>query len=170
MWHYARGVARAVQGDFEAASAEAAAIAKLRDKADLTPLTNAGVPAPDVLRIAELTVQARVAQGQKNLPEATKQFQSAVALQDKLPYMEPPYWYYPARQSLGAVLLQAGDLDGAEQAFRDSLARAPNNGWSLYGLREVYEKRGDQDAMRDTEELLGQTWIGPREELELPRL
>jgi tetratricopeptide (TPR) repeat protein len=115
-------------------------------------------------------VQARVAQSQENLPEATKQFRSAVALQDQLPYMEPPYWYYPVRQSLGAVLLQAGDLDGAEQAFRESLARAPNNGWSLYGLREVYVKRGDQDAMRDTEELLGQSWIGPREELELPRL
>jgi len=159
-----------VQGDLEAASAEAAAIAKLRDNADLTPLSDSGVPASDVLSIAELTVKARVAQAQANLREATTQFRSAVALQDKLPYMEPPYWYYPVRQSLGAVLLQAGDLDGAEQAFRDSLARAPNNGWSLYGLREVYEKRGDHDAMRDTEELLGHTWIGPRDELELPRL
>ena len=44
----------------------------------------------------------------------------AVALQDKIAYSEPPYWYYPVRQSLGAVLLAAGRLDEAEAAFRIS--------------------------------------------------
>ena len=31
--------------------------------------------------------------------------------------MEPPYWYYPVQQSLGAALLQAGRADEAEAGF-----------------------------------------------------
>ncbi len=43
----------------------------------------------------------------------------------QLTYTEPPYWYYPVRQSLGAVRLRQGKLDEAEKAFRESLgARA----------------------------------------------
>ena len=44
------------------------------------------------------------------------------------PYMEPPYWYYPVRQSLAAALLQPGRLDDAEEQFQRALQRAPNNG------------------------------------------
>ena len=44
--------------------------------------------------------------------------------------MEPPYWYYPVRQSLAAALMQAGRLDEAEEQFKLALKRAPNNGWS----------------------------------------
>lgn len=83
--------------------------------------------------------------------------------------MEPPYWYYPVRQSLGAVLLQKCDLDGAEQAFRCSLVKTPNNGWALYGLAEVYKKRGDAKRAA-AEELLGKAWFGDREQLDLARL
>ena len=35
--------------------------------------------------------------------------------------MEPPYWYYPVRQSLGAALLAAGRVAEAEVAFRAAL-------------------------------------------------
>jgi hypothetical protein len=45
--------------------------------------------------------------------------------------MEPPYWYYPIRQSLGAVLLMAGQLDRAEAVFQASLNSTSNNGWAL---------------------------------------
>jgi tetratricopeptide (TPR) repeat protein len=170
MWHYARGVARAAQRDINGAQREVQAIASLRAASSFSALTNEGVPVPDVLRIAKHVVEARMAQAQNNLASATEHFREAVALQDKLPYMEPPYWYYPVRQSLGAALLLAGDVDGAERAFRESLARAPNSGWSLYGLREVYEKRGDRGAVNETEELLQRAWVGSREQLQLARL
>jgi hypothetical protein len=32
------------------------------------------------------------------------------ALQDSLPYMEPPYWYYPVRQSLAVAGLRSRRL------------------------------------------------------------
>jgi predicted Zn-dependent protease len=83
-----------------------------------------------------------------------------VAVQDALPYTEPPYWYYPVRQSLGAALLRAGRLDAAEQVFRASLARTPSNGWALRGLIEVYSKRGDAAALAAARKRFDTTWLG----------
>jgi tetratricopeptide (TPR) repeat protein len=74
--------------------------------------------------------------------------------------MEPPYWYYPVRQSLGVVLLRAGRGDEAEQVFRESLARTPSNGWALRGLIEVYRKRGDAKALAATQKRFETTWLG----------
>jgi tetratricopeptide (TPR) repeat protein len=170
MWHYARGAAHAARGDVEHANAEVEALARMVATTDFKAFDAWGVPAKQVLTIAQHVVQARIAQVRSNGPEAIEHFRAAVALQDSLPYMEPPYWYYPVRQSLGAALLAAGDLDGAEMAFRESLARTPNNGWSLYGLSEVYKKRGNQRGAQAAEELLSRAWVGPRGQLELARL
>jgi tetratricopeptide (TPR) repeat protein len=62
---------------------------------------------------------------------------------DSLSYTEPPYWYYPVRQSLASVQLRQGKLDDAEKSFRESLARVRNNGWALAGLAETYRRKGD---------------------------
>ena len=61
-------------------------------------------------------------------------YRRAVAIEDRIPYMEPPWWYYPVRQSLGGALYRAGRYDEAREAFTAALAKAPNNGWALYGL------------------------------------
>src|SRR5947208_8622829 len=50
MWHYARGIAYAAQGEFTAAKAEANAIAAL-EGGDFTLLKSSGVPAQDVLAL-----------------------------------------------------------------------------------------------------------------------
>ena len=83
-----------------------------------------------MLKLARTVIEARVAQRQGDNAAAIEQFETAAALQDGLPYMEPPYWYYPVRQSLAAALLQAGRLDDAEEQFQHALKRAPDNGWS----------------------------------------
>ena len=69
-------------------------------------------------------------------------------MQDALPYTEPPYWYYPIRQSLAAALLQAGRYADAEKQFQRALSRAPANGWSYYGLAELHKARGNIAAAR----------------------
>jgi Flp pilus assembly protein TadD len=84
-----------------------------------------------------------------------------VALEDKLAYSEPPYWYYPVRQSLGAVLLAAGKLDEAETAFRQSLLRAPNNGWALHGLAATYQLQGNLRAAATAGNQFARAWVGP---------
>src|SRR6266567_5235599 len=141
MWHYARGIAYAAQGDFTAAKAEANAIAAL-EGGDFTLLKSSGVPAQDVLALARTVIEARVAQRQGDKAAAIERFERAAALQDGLPYMEPPYWYYPVRQSLAVALMQAGRFDEAEEQFQHALKRAPGNGWSWYGLAELYKARG----------------------------
>lgn len=160
MWHYARGVAHALAKDPARAESEADAIAALRDGANLKPLVDALIPAPEVLQVAEQTVRARAAQAAGDLPGAARHFRAAIATEDQLAYMEPPYWYYPLRQSLGAVLLAQGDIDGAELAFRSSLARKPNNGWALYGLTQVYQKRGDATQAAAMQQRFDKAWVG----------
>ncbi len=169
MWHYARGVAYAARNDFGAAQRQAEAIATLQSKADFEELTAAGIPAKDLLELARRVVLARIAQARGNLNAAGQHFTVAAKLQDGLPYMEPPFWYYPVRQSLGGVLLLTGEMGRAEAAFRASLARAPNNGWALHGLRQLYKKKGDKAALTEVERQLKKTWAGDRQTLDLSR-
>ena len=170
MWHYARGVAYAAQGNGAAARGEAEAIARIKAGHDFAALVAGGVPVPNVLELAGEVVLGRVAVAENKLDDARAAFERAVQVQDGLPYTEPPHWYYPVRQSLGAVLVRLNRLDDAEQAFRLSLVRAPNNGWALYGLSEVYGRMGRKDARAEVRRRLDRAWAGDRSNLQLARL
>jgi tetratricopeptide (TPR) repeat protein len=159
-WRYARGVALALAGDAVRAAAEADAIGALATRPDVKALAEAGIPAGDVLKIAELVVRGRVAQAKGDLEAARRAYVTAAAVQDKLPYMEPPFWYYPVQQSLGAVLLLQGKVVEAERAFEASLLEAPNNGRALYGLREARLARGDTAGADATRTLFDKAWAG----------
>jgi len=170
IWRYARGIAYVAQRNFEAAAVEANAIAALTRDADFSLLKASGVPGQEVMNLAQAMIQGRVAQAQGNFTAATERFQEAAAIQDSLPYMEPPYWYYPVRQTLAAVLLQAGRLQDAEDQFMRALKRAPANGWSYYGLSQVYNARGNAAAAAQAEAELAKTWIGNRAILQVGNL
>jgi tetratricopeptide (TPR) repeat protein len=169
MWHYARGIAQVAKGDFAAAGDEANAI-KALEGGDFAVLKASGVPAADVLALARTVIEARIAQAKGDNDAAVMKFEAAAALQDGLPYMEPPYWYYPVRQSLAVALMQAGRLDDAEAQFQRALKRAPANGWSRFGLAELYKARGNAEQAKKMEEELAKTWIGDRGQLQLSRL
>jgi len=170
MWHYARGVAHAARGAFDAAVNEANAIEALERTGDFQLLTSSGIPAQDVLKLARSVIAARVSLARGDANAAIAQLEQAAALQDGLAYTEPPYWYYPVRQSLGAALLRAGRLREAEEQFLSALKRAPNNGWSYFGLAEVYRAQGAADKLQKAEGDIVKTWIGDRSLLELSRL
>ena len=170
MWLYARGVALAARRDFSGATAAADAIETLDRNSDFKLLKESNVPAQEVLRIARAVILARVAQARGDKRTAIAQFEQAAALQDALSYTEPPYWYYPIRQSLAAALLQAGRYAEAKQQFELALRRAPSNGWSYYGLAELYKARGDTRAARKAEADLAKTWIGDRKLLQISNL
>jgi len=170
MWLYARGVAFAARRDFAEAATAADAIETLERTADFKLLKDSGIPAHEVLRIAHTLVLARVAQAKGDNGTAIAQFEQAAALQDALPYTEPPYWYYPIGQSLGAALVQAGRYDEAERQFERALIRAPANGWSYFGLAELYKARGNAAAASQAEADLAKTWIGDRKLLQISNL
>jgi tetratricopeptide (TPR) repeat protein len=128
MWHYARGVGLAEKGDAAGAREEAGKIEALEKTADWSAMDAFFIPARDVLRVAQNVVLARAAQAQGDTAEAIAYFQAAAGVQDSIPYMEPPFWYYPVRQSLGAALLKAGRAKEAADQFRaalDGAGRAP---------------------------------------------
>lgn len=170
MWHYARGIAQVAQHDLAGATAEADAIADLQRTTDFSQYQAVHVPARDVFKLAEDLIRGRMAQAQGDKEAAVARFTEAADLQDGLPYMEPPYWYYPVRQTLAAALMQAGHSAEAESQFRRALQRAPNSGWSYYGLAELYKARGAADDARQAEEYLANTWVGDRSFLQLSRL
>ena len=159
-WRYARGEAYAKMGDAAAAMKEAEAISAIVAEADLSPLIGGGVPAMEVLNIARLTVIARASAAQGDLASAIEAMEEAVAIQENIPYMEPPWWYYPSAQSLAGYLLQDGQAERAEQLFIETLSESPNNAWVLYGLAESYKAQGDKNAAKYATALFKDAWIG----------
>jgi tetratricopeptide (TPR) repeat protein len=170
MWHYLRGVAAARHGDLMAGDAAAAAIEHLIRNGDFRDLEAAGVPGKSVLELAAHVVRARLAQHRGDLAGAVAQFEAAIAIEDGLPYLEPPFWYYPVRQSLGAAKVQTGDLDGAVKAFRNSLEQAPHNGWALSGLAEAYRRLGKPQEAADAQARFQRAWLGAQGVPTLDRL
>lgn len=160
MWMYAQGVAHALRGDYTAATQQAERIAHVAATSSFATLTASGVPATEILAIARHVLYGRIAQARGDHRRAIAEFTAAAGFQDRLPYMEPPFWYYPVRQSLAAAQLLAGDLDGAERNFQASLKQVPHNGWALFGLRRLYETRGDAQQVATIEQQIRQSWLG----------
>lgn len=159
-WRYARGEAFARLGDAQAAMGEVGAISTLIAEADMSDLTGGGVPALDILNIARLTVIARASAAQGDHGAAVEAMEDAVALQSAIAYTEPPYWYYPAKQTLAAMVLRTGDAERAEQLFIEALAESPNNAWVLHGLVETYRAQNDKNGAKYAGALFKDAWLG----------
>jgi tetratricopeptide (TPR) repeat protein len=170
MWHYARGVAYAEMKNALAARTEAEAIDRIRRETDWSTLDAWAVPARPILEVASNVVLARTAQAENNKAAAIELFEKAAQSQDSIPYMEPPFWYYPVRQSLGAALLSAGKADDAEKQFRAALERERSSAWALLGLKAVAEAKGDSAEARKADEALSKAWRGDKALLTLGRL
>jgi len=146
MWHYARGVAYAATGQFADAERERAALIAESQALPADRIIGDNQSAASLARLASLLLAGEIAARQGQCETALPKLEEAVSIQDGLPYMEPPPWYYPARQALGAVLLQCGRPDAAAVVFREDLKRNPENGWSLYGLAQALRAQGDPAA------------------------
>jgi tetratricopeptide (TPR) repeat protein len=148
-YHFARGMALAGTGKVADAEAEYKFVSEAEkatpeDVVFAMPVNN---KAKDILKIAENVLGAKIAVAKKDNATAVTMFQQAIAVQDSLKYGEPPDWFFPVRESLGAVLLSNGNAAEAEKVFREDLNRNPRNPRSLYGLREALKaQKRDYDA------------------------
>jgi len=138
-WHFARGLALAGTGKLNEAEAEHKVVAEVEqntppDAIFQMPINN---KTKDILKIAENVLGAKISLTKNDMNAAVNQLRAAVAVQDSLKYNEPQDWFYPVRESLGAVLLKTGDDAGAEEVFRADLERNPRNPRSLFGLEEA---------------------------------
>lgn len=170
MRHYARAVARANERNRAGFEQEIGTLRRLREFVDWEPMVDQGVPAPDLLAIAEHVALGRWAYANRRFDEAARHYRAAIAVEDTIPYMEPPFWYYPVHQSLGAALYRAGRFDEAREAFTAALARSPNNGWALYGLAAAERSLNRPLQAAAAEAALGRAWIGNRGLLKIDRL
>lgn len=170
-WHYARGEAFAKLNQRESAMGEVEAISKLIAEADMGPVARNATPVIEILNIARLTIIARQSALDGDLDSAIEAMEEATFIQEQLRYTEPPYWYYPAKQTLAAMLLQAGKTERAEQLFIETLTVTPNNAYALYGLAQTYKAQGDKDAAKFAERLYKKAWFGgKRQKPELNQL
>lgn len=157
VWHYARGIALAATGKVAEAKREQQIFNSIvKDIPGETPF---GLnPAKDVLAIAQSVLEARINWAQGNKSAAIEAWRKAVAAQDTLNYDEPPGWYFPVRESLGAALLLNGEAAAAEKIFREDLEFNPRNGRSLFGLLESLKAQGKNDAAQWVEAEFKAAW------------
>jgi tetratricopeptide (TPR) repeat protein len=145
-WHFARGMALAGTGKVTDAEAEYKIVSDAEaatppDVIFQMPINN---KAKDIMKIAKDVLGAKIAVAKKDNNSAIAMLRDAVTIQDTLKYGEPPDWFFPVREALGATLLMNGDSTGAEKVFRDDLERNLRNPRSLWGLRQalLQQKRG----------------------------
>jgi tetratricopeptide (TPR) repeat protein len=152
MAHYARGVAYAAKGNFANAKVELDTVMAI----DAATPADAEAKAP--ISIAVHALMGEIATRSGKTDEGIAHFRQALAIEDKGLYFEPPKWYYPIRQSLGAALLKAGRNADAEQVYRDDLKRFPENGWSLYGLAAALKAQGKTAEAAAVEKRFASAW------------
>jgi tetratricopeptide (TPR) repeat protein len=136
MWRYSRTIAYAAERQASKAEAEHALYAKAAGSHPKEIPIGQMNPNEAMLAVMNAIVEAKLDVARGNSESAIKHWRAAIDAQDKLNYTEPPDWYYPVRESLGAALLAGGDAKEAEQVFREDLRRNPRNPRSLFGLKE----------------------------------
>jgi tetratricopeptide (TPR) repeat protein len=158
IWRYTRTLAFAARGQKEQASAERKAFAK--EAADFPADGRIGEfnGGSVILTLAGHTLDARIATANGDKEGGLAHWREAVAVHDTLNYDEPPDWYYPVRESLGAALLNAGDAVEAEKVFREDLARNPRNPRSLFGLTQALKAQNREADATWTESQFEFAW------------
>jgi tetratricopeptide (TPR) repeat protein len=141
-WRYARGLAQLGKGRRAEAERELAELRAVLARVPAERTLTFFFKMADVARLASETLAGEIEARGGRLDAAITRLAEAVRLQDAHWFTEPPPWYYPVRQSLGAALLQAGRAAEAEAVYREDLRWNPENGWSLFGLAQSLRAQG----------------------------
>lgn len=168
--HYVRAVAYAQQKNDAGFEREMQELARVRQLDALKPMVDQGMPAPDLLALAEHVARGKAASIRGRHLQAADHYRKAVAIEDRISYMEPPWWYFPVNQSLGAALYRAGRYEEAQQAFTAALSKFPNNGWALYGLAASEQKLGRRAQAAAATAALNRAWMGDAKWLRMERI
>jgi tetratricopeptide (TPR) repeat protein len=159
VWHYVRGLAFARTGRVEEAAQELSGLKNALLRPDLESVTIWDInSAEKVLAIAEEALAGEINASRGRYDRAIRQLRRAVRLEDALQYQEPSDWHFPARHSLGAVLLEAGRPAEAEEVYREDLRRNPENGWSLFGLAKSLEAQGKMQETAEAQARFRKAW------------
>jgi tetratricopeptide (TPR) repeat protein len=159
IWHYARGTALLRQGKLDDAEKELAPLKELAQSQEMQEFgLSSFATAGQLLTIAANTLEGEIAAAKGDAEHAIEHLQDAVNIQDELPYIEPPAWFMPVRQALGAALLDAGKPAEAEAVYREDLKQYPRNGWSLFGLVQSLKAQGKDADAAEAQKQFEEAW------------
>jgi hypothetical protein len=141
VWRFGRGMASSGAGRLEQAAMERAAfVAEIKAIPDKTMFGYS--TAKQIFEIATWMLDANIARAAHDYRQAALLLNMAALAEDALNYDEPPDWYLPPRESLGAVLFLDGRQGDAEAAFRTELKNHAKNPRALFGLAECLHAQG----------------------------
>jgi hypothetical protein len=160
IWHFARGMAFTRLGRHAEAEAELEAVrdAAADPRASALNANGGTTNTAVLLSVAGDQLEGELAAAKGDVAGALDALGAAVERQDGIRYTEPPPWFMPTRQALGAVLLQAGRAGEAEGVYREDLRHYPKNGWSLYGLAQALHAQGKAVEAAAVENGFAQAW------------
>ncbi len=158
VWHAHRAIAYAAKKDFEKAEEEYDAFCAARIAIPTPPIPDLAQTTRDFLDVSNLFIKAEIALQKEDWERAARLLEAAAILEDDLGYGEPPMWLQPVRHTLGAVYLEAGQPANAERAYREDLAKWPENGWSLFGLSRALEAQGRTEEAASIRERFDTVW------------
>ena len=160
IWHYARGLAFTATGKLNEAAGELDRLRSITAQKSLDGyrVTFSRNGARQILAIASEVLAGELAAKRGDYDQAIARLHRAALLEDNLIYNEPPDWHVPVRQSLGAVLLEAGRPDEAESIYWQDLSRNRENGWSLFGLLQSLRAQGKSEEAAVIEERFRKAW------------
>jgi tetratricopeptide (TPR) repeat protein len=159
VWHYTRGLAALRLGRLDDADAELKQLAALAASKEMQEFgLSSFATAGQLLTIASNTLEGEIAGARGNAEHMIEHLEAAVKIQDELPYIEPPAWYFPVRQALGAALLEADKPAEAEAVYREDLRQYPKNGWSLFGLAQSLKAQGKDADAAEAQKQFEEAW------------
>ena len=160
IWHYTRALAYTHQRKRAEAGDEAQAFLAIANDATLASLgfDTTGGTAGERLDVARHHLAGEMASARGDHQAAIAEFEQAIAIQDAMPYSEPPPFYFPVRQALGAELLASGRAQQAEVVYLEDLRRYPKNGWSLFGLSKSLAAQGKSGQARGVSQGFQNAW------------
>ena len=145
IFNYALSVAHAANGNTLEANRFQSMILNDIESEEVNAMVMAGHPTKSLMKIASLLASGSIDMYSSKYSEAITSFEEAVIIQDTLPYTEPPFWYYPTRQTLGHALLMNNSFEEAALVFEKDLKDYPRNGWSYFGLHLAQNKLNNQE-------------------------
>jgi tetratricopeptide (TPR) repeat protein len=158
VYHYARGLAFNARGQAGEARRELAELERILGAVPPERTLAFFFRTTNILQLAANVLGGEIAARAGDIATAERLLRSAVAEQDSHWFTEPPPWYFPVRQALGAVLLQAGRAADAEKVYREDLRRNPGNGWSLFGLAQSLRAQDRTAEAAKTDAAFRKAW------------
>jgi hypothetical protein len=157
MWHLARTLAFAAKDRADDARVEKVKFDEAA-KALSKTLEYGNNNAETLALVARPYLDGRLALIAGDTATAITRLRQAVAAEDALIYDEPPAWYLPSREALGAALLRISDFPAAERVFRDELSVHAESGRALYGLRSALAGQGRNREALAVKKRLDRAW------------